>query len=651
MAPQEYYRLQRSSRESQAYPVGQLHDAVESLLGNDLVNWGAPGAEEQIKKQFNLKNSPLYRIIATMSVSKGLETTNAINLIANHLLQEVPKTGDMIPDKFKTQWQKYYIFLNIYFSLELLARADKDFYQPSVQKLRSAIEKHAGGFEFILQDATLEDFVKYCESMYFLAATVSQKAKGQIPFAGESESFEKGKEEIEQIRVKIHEGIGRTEKETWTRLKDGWNWQQINSIISMLPEIKSRIVISSLYIAIFNNLNNLKEKPTQSPDMATTQGLLYLMSCKWDLPLKEEQMAQFREDEPELYNSLETDEVKFENFCVPRKLLPAIFLDYMNVLSQSSQKAAIEKAWELNSAVASYKVVYTEWFLGLLVLANVDNSYKTCLNEFLSKFSQFGPEVYQIINDEIPGKIFLTPNGKLRLKEVTGAYPIYKSEAQELTPPVKKPPAAKVEEPKIPANQLQTDIIQTYDFIGDVAVLDNDKALAILQELENSQVFFEDELLEKFDLLTKSFEQTDLDKTYIYHNPLNPADATLREAKKLGIETVVISGAVVSFIFPEKNRRVAITGTLNNEGWLELEVEDAKHNNIWLALNNIALELMSKKQQESNPQITKDSIDQWNRLKRGDLPRLTLENAQEANVLIALRVDGKTYFALESNHN
>lgn len=155
------------------------------------------------------------------------------------------------------------------------------------------------------------------------------------------------------------------------------------------------------------------------------------------------------------------------------------------------------------------------------------------------------------------------------------------------------------------------------------------------------------------------------EKTFIYHAPLNQSEPAMREARRLGIETVVISGVAVTFVLNKeiiysqdegKMIPAAFTAQIDEDGWLTLdsagdEEQEEGEENIVLTLNNIALELLSKQNQleakyhsDEHKREVKSAIDDWNRNIRGQLPRLSPES-KNGDVLIAVKMENSTHFA------
>lgn len=281
---------------------------------------------------------------------------------------------------------------------------------------------------------------------------------------------------------------------------------------------------------------------------------------------------------------------------------------------------------------------------------------------------QLEPKVKQVLLDKVPGFVVVTKTGQLLARDTnqrmpTGSYTLYTSTLKvedqtteaELTTHTSETP----KETKVPENQIEEEAIFAYDFLGDIGIMKDEDTAKYLDSTKPKVLEDPDELeLEFYDLSEKyDYNQNN---TRIFISDLNSTDATIRRARQLDIDAIVISGPAVTFVLSkdklysmsdDKKVPVAFSGVLNEEGVLYLDTEVEGTQAHVLLLNNIALELASRTVEEPHPESKEQAektIADWNRTKRGTLPRLNRTLATSGDVLIAVKANGHTVFTSQS---
>lgn len=290
-------------------------------------------------------------------------------------------------------------------------------------------------------------------------------------------------------------------------------------------------------------------------------------------------------------------------------------------------------------------------------------------NEQIRNLKNLPKNFIDILTDQKPGRIFLTPQRRLRAlgpnSTLKSAFLLYQSDVQEeeQTPQIQMPKVKtpKVHEPKIDQREKTADHILTYDFIGDVAIAKDEDSQTYLRKQSMNNIFYDDEIIAKIDELQKKYQELDPEKTLIFTLGLSGEDPAFKNARRLGIESIVISGPVVTFIInrdqiyakeQESKIPLAFTAFLDESGWLEVDATEpgAVPDEMQIAFTNIVLGLLrhqeeiSKKVDANTASMAKEQIAYWNRTKRSTFGRLSWNPETESRVLVAIRANSHTIF-------
>ena len=658
-----FLRINEELREIQPMPLDELVPFSQNFVKGQVVHWDATKSWTHPKE-----NSPLLRFHHGLIGETTKESEAAAKILANDLNSFKPNLDLIKSERFEQFWRKLNFASDLWISVWA-----KRYYKEKVgwqlQRYGQIAQRQLENLSRTLVNMKVDDL----SAFYRLSEFMWQYSRYGTFDSNQLKSSDPHVEEALKKSLEFGQKLASTLIIAGSRFDHDWDWNQVAQTIDAMDWIESpRVQFESVGMLMLN-LNHSKHLQTDTLRLINTadfrfntRGLAKLLAYKPQEKLIET-LTQISPTWNDYFNTVASEELP-----IPKKHTPYPLIE----LYAAAQKAMPPDVFKgqlgnLLEVVQNDKDL-TNNFVTLIVVLN-----KTGLlpnddtNQMVAELASLPSNFKEVLLGQSPGKVWLTTQRRLRVTDnktnLTSAFLLYTSTASEIveTDDHQVQTIEQPQEPKIPENRLETDLKLAYDFVGDIAIANDDDAVAYLAKLNESTIFYEEDLIERFDNLQSKFKQPDQDKTYIYHGPLNPQDVTLREARRLGFETIVVSGNVVTFILnkdilyslqEERKIPVSITGILGEDGLLALDAyEEPPLNNVAIALNNIALELASRRLQAPKPEqlaelkkMAKEPIGEWNRATRGSLPRLSADLNTDQEVLIAVRIGDQTLFTSQA---
>ncbi len=203
-------------------------------------------------------------------------------------------------------------------------------YKKTTESQMIALEKALANLNANDLDAYIrfEDILQfYGSSSLFTTKVFYDISEDQAKFVGKSldvsrdvpfvEALAEYRKKEDGFRISlIDEG-----KRTWDRLRKGWTEEQVSTVVSLFPQLKSPVVILNTILALEDNLspNNLNKEKWVRKD---SEGLLFLLKWKWDWSDMTYFVRVIQENYEDAFSKLE-ESINFPSFSVPRKHLPS----------------------------------------------------------------------------------------------------------------------------------------------------------------------------------------------------------------------------------------------------------------------------------------------------------------------------------------
>lgn len=439
-----------------------------------------------------------------------------------------------------------------------------------------------------------------------------------------------------------------------------WEWQDVNAAIDALTWVDGRYLNLEITTWLFTQLKISKKLQPESLQLVNLE----------DFNFNPDGLIKLLEYHP-AQKEREILEPVMANDEIPYMHVPQLIILYWCAAGRMPKDVLKSQLQYLKEQTDRQKGLTANFVAFVIAICEKGVISADEANGLVGNLKNLADNFKGILTDQKPGRIFITPQRRLRIPggSLRDGVLLYESTAPEIAqdPQVSnsheillKPKEAEVDE-----NLKDPDSVLTYDFIGDVAIAKNQDIEAYLNELRVNNLFFEDDLLSRLDDAQKSYKELDSETTLIFTADLNSEDPAIKSAKRLGIETIVISGPVVTFVLNKdtiyaqtEDGRVplAITGVLSEDGWLELDASEDSiiDEHSVLALSLIALELLnrqgaiSQKTDTDRQNTLREQARNWNRSKKSNFGRISPTPDSSSPVQIAISIGGKTLFTSES---
>lgn len=645
--------------ESAILPQGALADYARQFATGNHISW-----EEIHNVGEFLDTKPdkfLLRKFHNSLLNMPTEQSEiAIKILADDLESFVPNINLILSDKFAQFWGKLDFGLHMAVDYDGLDEAERSTEERRYQQIA---DTQYTNLALVFSEFNLQDLPALWRVESFMQSY---------------SIFVKNWHDDSQLRPEEHSKSSQMNQEFLEAFQtarerlynEDWGWEQIKQAIEVLALSESRFMTASIANGLLVQIGRSKRLSQESLEQVDPQhlnfnpeGLVKLL----DFKIREREFVLFEAGTPweDFYNGDLSDLIKVPNKYLPVELIrlyhlaakriPTDFLNSQLVYLKrqaDTKKDSTANFVSLVVSLCSHGVITGEEVESLLVgLKNLPGNFK------------------EILTNQKPGRIFLTPERKLRAKgpndSLNSAFLLYQSEAQEVIEQQQIQTTAvqvsiKPEQTIDESNKTPESILE-YDFIGDLAIAKDSDVRNFLEEQSRKNTLFEDQLLEKLDILQKEYQPPANDQTLIFHSDLNSEDSAMREARRFGIETVVISGPVVTFVinhdqiyakYEDGKIPLAFTAVLNESGWLEFDVDEENPvpDEIQLVFTSIVLGLLSYQKeipQKANGEAInglKERIANWNRIKRGNFGRLSWDPQSESEVFVAIKTNSQTIF-------
>lgn len=642
---------------------------TQALVGGTIISFDNPNFPTLFGEQNSRRNNELNRV----RTSFVLQTVSCDREAAVQIIAEVlQNTRTEVPtdlESYRKMLHQLALASALYKAILVSYTAIRGVSEESLKKIDAELK---ASFELLnqgLEAANLKDFILYCDVNHDSANKFKEANSDKFisVWAGDNTT----EEEYIQTMKKLNDILNAitntnydSEVKRWNEVRHNWSLQDARDAISTLKDLGNSIVYDNVLIALTANLIDLKNKggkKSETPDSLPSDTASELLTFR------------FKQYDGQYTNVLEVEfagtrtymesTLTIGDFSVPRKYLPTTLTDYFEVMAtQNGEEVMLPQVRELAQLAKDSPKLRLPYLLMLFALKQNHPQLEADYEEFASIQDGRAPDMLQ---DKMPGKVWLTKEGKLRTTDtrtnLLEAFPIYISKAIAAQSPKEEPKIQPVveRETRIPENQIEPDAVFSYDFLGDIGILKDEDTLKYLDSIKTVVLEDPDELELEFYELAETYEPSP-EKTLVFLNDLNASDPAIKRARQLGIDTVVVSGPAVTFVLSkdklystsgDKKLAVGFSGVLDEDGKLYLDTEVEASQSHLILLNNIALELANRKvekPQGESKDLAERMIVEWNRDKRGSLPRLERTFDTNKDVLIAIKTNSQTLFTNQS---
>lgn len=626
------------------------------------------------------RRGPLLTFHDALNSQPTEYTKQAVKILTDDLKKLEPTPALLGSDQFLEFWHKLDFALHMSLDYgkfeEGVTDEEKRYIQVAEQHydkmLAAIVRMPLKDLPRIIQISELASAYLDPKGLTFLTKETINAVGDQVIPMGitEYKEFSKTIQDIEMPLLRKHvnkaEDVAKACIEALVNLdSQKWGWLQVNQIVDALSWMQNRPmkVIMTQYLLRYLWGSETSSESISFADPAdfnfNKEGLAALLAHK--LAQHELQTLIEHEKWQELYNHQLLKEINGSD--ITYKDVPAELTLLLYKAGLRAPKEVFEAQLDALTEVAnSQKELTPSLVCVFAILVQSQQQYAEYVNQKLLEMKHLPDHFRQMLLDETPGIIYFTPQRKLRAVgpqgKLSSAFIIYTSTAEEAVVELQQSsPEQNYERPTRVDEKLKTaDSIFAYDFVGDVAILPDEQVSKYLHNVNQQHVFDTDDNLAKITEFKKSLKEPNWNNTYVWLAALNSGDAALREAKKLGFEAVITTGNSVTFLIDkdifyaqpdDKKLPIAITGALNEDGLVVFDVdEDLTYDNIGVAASRIVLDLMTRQEAPvTDEALTKKTVEEWNRNKRGSLPRIATDSKNLANVQVPLKVGETTVFA------
>lgn len=593
---------------------GEIIPAFLSIVGGN--DFAVPNGWV---KMMNKKNVLLLRLFATMFRGKpGEQAQKAITILDEDLKHfNVDKDFLRSSDPSKIGEFLFKLTFGVLAHDFIGSGSLLDMYvkNKNTENYKETIEFQMTVLKKVLTGLIIDDFGAYIrfEDMFqsyglsslFQDKVFSDLSEDQIKFVGDKLGVVKGaafvkifaeyKEKEDEFRASLVDEDTRT----WDRLIKDWTEKQVSAVVSLLPQLKSPLVILGAMIALEFNLsqNNLNKEKWSGKD---PEGLLFLLKWKWEEPW----VTGLKEEYPDVFSGLE-ETIDFAGFSVPNKHLPRSAIAIIGNLSGNAPRDEFaDQLRDIHDLVLKDRKAAVPWFLTLVILKNKNTLLVDLFDEMVGSLDSLPEAVRDTFLNRIPGKIWLKQDGKLFVAKTSknyssiSAFPVYTSSMEESV--VKAPEQIHKSEVVDQKKSIKIAEVELVPFFGEIGKVDSRETRQVVLDLfEEDRLFLNEEVLSiEFGNLEKEWRMKGKDRELLYINELNMGDKFAGEAKLASIEAVYINGNTVMIILNKngiledsRSVRLGIKGRIDESGLLQIEGMDhtflgeKEH----LFLNNLAL--------------------------------------------------------------
>ena len=680
----EGIRYSTAIRMSVPLPEGQIIPAVERLINGESFDFAQEGSYRDWAGELNRDGSPFVRIVADIlsDTRPRPETERACGILADDLERFSPDSS-LLRDKVLLKEWMYKLTLGVFAHPQIgvilqinndLAKTGIGRYYEETQAQIDALRKTFSG----LAINDLSYYIRFEDMFYFHGtrallgtsyADISEVTHPKNRPATNQESklvlsaFSSVKKDEDTLKKSLLDEDDRT----WERLRSGWGVKEIQDVLHLLPNIRSSAVIDHVVCALEDNFFGFSEiAPQDRKEKLKIDPLGIIALLKW----KDEYVYGgiydiFAKAYPRVVLQLE-ENLEFTNFSVPRIHLPhtAILL-----LAEAAKRSDKTEFTNLIKSVQDNlgEEVNVPWFITLLVLRASNPETSEVIEQIVSGLDALPVSVREIFLSSLPGKLWLTKDGKLRSTDkrtmLLSAFPIFTSSKEDPEIITSKVSIPKKEEAKKPeAKAMVVGKTSNVPFFGEIGIPTEDAdAKSIICLFEKQQSLDEEKLLDEFGKLSDGWRMADPDRNrnLLYIARLNASDDKLNEASEHGIEAVYIKGEEAVLIIRKdlavanvsnKTIPIGLNGKIDKFGQFIIEgmdnsfVGEKEH----LFLNNLVLHLAlqpllykSGIPEEEDRELIREInkvTSSWNRSTlRGLLPKID----RKAEILnLALRIYG-----------
>ncbi len=653
----------------------QMVPAVHKLVTGESFDFASERATEGYWSQIEKRNSPFIPIVITILDQQGIENKKACAILVDDLKRFSPDKSLLSEPNLLKEWL-FKLTLGVYAhpSIAIKLSQDKDLIDSELGKYYKEVEKQIGIFRQTLAGLGKDDLAYYIrlEDLFDFYGTLDLFGS-PLPTTLPDENKEAISTALFAAVVDnsniLRSSLLEEDKDAWDRLRINWRAKQIQEALSLLPKISSSSVKKHIILALEENLFDFSERSSLDGSEELKIDLLGIIALlKW----KSEYVYGgeydiFAKTYPRVILQSE-ENLEFANFSVPRKHLPHAA---MRILAETAKRSDKTEFTNLIKSVHELTVgeeVNVPWFITLLALRAHDSETSQVVEQIVSGLDALPVPVREIFLSKLPGKLWLTRDGKLRSTDsrtmLLSAFPIFTSLKEDSKTIEQEQQNPKKEEPKKPeAKNLAVDKTDNIPFFGEIGKIKETDVKMLLDCMIKERIDLDDGyLLDEFEQLTIAWKQRDesfRDRNLIYIPRLNVSDKRLSKAQRCGIEGVYIKGEEATLILSKdfafgtaSNKAVplGLHGKVNELGYLLADgmdqsfVGEREH----LFLNNLVLHLAlqpllykSGIPEEEDKELIREInkvTSSWNRSTlRGLLPKID----RKTKILnLALRIDG-----------
>jgi hypothetical protein len=386
----------------------QIIPAAQRLVSGESFDFASEKVAQNGWNQIGKTDGPFLQILTTILNQKGAECEQACAILTDDLKRFSPDKSLLEKQEILKEWL-FKLSLGVYghpfIVLQLHKSQDLDL---ELVRYSKVVEDQISVFKQTLSTLGKDDlpyYIHFADLFNFYGASglfktpVQDKRKGEADLLFATVASREG-----NLRSSfLHE-----DHNTWDRLRVDWRTEEIQNVVSLLPNIRSSAVVDNLVLALEDNLSDFSERSSLEGGeklKIDLHGVIALLKWKCDNAYGRAKDIYARAYPRVMAKS--DGNLEFANFSVPRRHLPHTAILLLTEAAKRSDEQEFTNLLEDINELSANQKITVPWFIVLLVLRANNPETSDFVYDTVSEFDTLSDRVNEIFLNRPPVKLWL----------------------------------------------------------------------------------------------------------------------------------------------------------------------------------------------------------------------------------------------------
>lgn len=398
-------------------PSNELVPTTQDFVAGEIIDWQSPTACEDLVNQLPNRKSPVVRLINSLSANHNQYANESFQILADDL-ENLSHSPANSPHLFKAWWYKlrfgFSLLPTFYAESMMEEMMQQKFSMPQRKRYLTLVEEQISRLQETLQGLSsnqLENYIDFSD-LYLrsqLRPWIPQASSGPPNNIADviSQAMLKTADRVAQLR--------EVDQQTWTRLRENWGWGQVQIVLGKLPKVQSDLVVFNLIAALETNFLTSEKLMQETPVNLSIEAedLLYLLRSNASADLTDQ--GYFKRDYPELTAELD-NKLELDAASVPNKYMPLAAIFLLSRLQREGRGEEVAQVVsDLGSQLIPNKDQLSNYVLLILALRRISPQVASEFANLINNCQNLSIGYKQTLLDQIPGKVVVDSDGRLRL--------------------------------------------------------------------------------------------------------------------------------------------------------------------------------------------------------------------------------------------